>query len=315
MKRTKISVVGSGFVGATAAQRLLEADLGDLVLYDVIEGKPQGIALDLAESGPVQGFSVSAKGTNDPRETHGSDLVLVTAGVPRKPGMSRSDLLEVNGKIVRDVATHLREGSRDAIVVVVTNPLDVMTYLMRALTGFPAERVVGMAGVLDSARFRTFLAWEAGVSPRDVDAMVLGGHGDAMVPLLRYATVNGIQVERLIPRDRLDKLVQRTRDGGAEIVNLLKTGSAYYAPSAASVEMIRSILRDEKRLLPCCAHLTGQYGIRDVYVGVPVVLGRAGVERVIELDLAAEEKGALQKSASEVQKDLDLLREKGLLPR
>ncbi len=315
MKRTKISVVGSGFVGATAAQRLLEADLGDLVLYDVIEGKPQGIALDLAESGPVQGFSVSAKGTNDPRETHGSDLVLVTAGVPRKPGMSRSDLLEVNGKIVRDVATHLREGSRDAIVVVVTNPLDVMTYLMRALTGFPAERVVGMAGVLDSARFRTFLAWEAGVSPRDVDAMVLGGHGDAMVPLLRYATVNGIQVERLIPRDRLDKLVQRTRDGGAEIVNLLKTGSAYYAPSAASVEMIRSILRDEKRLLPCCAHLTGQYGIRDVYVGVPVVLGRAGVERVIELDLAAEEKGALQKSASDVQKDLDLLREKGLLPR
>jgi malate dehydrogenase len=315
VKRTKISVVGSGFVGATAAQRLLEADLGDLVLYDVIEGKPQGIALDLAESAPVQGFSVSAKGTNDPRETHGSDLVLVTAGVPRKPGMSRSDLLEVNGKIVRDVATHLREGSRDAIVVVVTNPLDVMTYLMRALTGFPAERVVGMAGVLDSARFRTFLAWEAGVSPRDVDAMVLGGHGDAMVPLLRYATVNGIQVERLIPKDRLDKLVQRTRDGGAEIVNLLKTGSAYYAPSAASVEMIRSILRDEKRLLPCCAHLAGQYGIRDLYVGVPVVLGRAGVERVIELDLAAEEKGALQKSASDVQKDLDLLREKGLLPR
>ncbi|MCI0586246.1 MAG: malate dehydrogenase [Planctomycetes bacterium] len=315
MKRTKISVVGSGFVGATAAQRLLEADLGDLVLYDVIEGKPQGIALDLAESGPVQGFSVSAKGTNDPRDTHGSDLVLVTAGVPRKPGMSRSDLLEVNGKIVRDVATHLREGSRDAIVVVVTNPLDVMTYLLRALTGFPAERVVGMAGVLDSARFRTFLAWEAGVSPRDVDAMVLGGHGDAMVPLLRYATVNGIQVERLIPKDRLDKLVQRTRDGGAEIVNLLKTGSAYYAPSAASVEMIRSILRDEKRLLPCCAHLAGQYGIRDLYVGVPVVLGRAGVERVIELDLAAEEKAALQKSASDVQKDLDLLREKGLLPR
>ncbi len=315
MKRTKISVVGSGFVGATAAQRLLEADLGDLVLYDVIEGKPQGIALDLAESGPVQGFSVSAKGTNDPRETHGSDLVLVTAGVPRKPGMSRSDLLEVNGKIVRDVATHLREGSRDAIVVVVTNPLDVMTYLMRALTGFPAGRVVGMAGVLDSARFRTFLAWEAGVSPRDVDAMVLGGHGDAMVPLLRYATVNGIQVERLLPKDRLERLLQRTRDGGAEIVNLLKTGSAYYAPSAAAVEMVRSILRDEKRLLPCCAHLTGQYGIRDVYVGVPVVLGRAGVERVIELDLAAEEKAALQKSASEVQKDLDLLREKGLLPR
>jgi malate dehydrogenase len=313
--RAKISVVGSGFVGATAAQRLLEGDLGDLVLYDVIEGKPQGIALDLAESAPVQGFSVSAKGTNDPKETYASDLVLVTAGVPRKPGMSRSDLLEVNGKIVRDVAGHLREGSRDAIVVVVTNPLDVMTHLMRALTGFPASRVVGMAGVLDAARFRSFLAWEIGVSPREVDAMVLGGHGDAMVPLLRYATVNGIGVERLLPKDRLDRLVQRTRDGGAEIVNLLKTGSAYYAPSAAAVEMIRSILRDEKRLLPCCVQLAGQYGIRDLYVGVPAVLGRAGVERVIELDLTAEEKGALQKSAAEIRKDLDLLREKGLLPR
>ena len=314
MARARISVVGSGFVGATAAQRLLEQELGDVVLYDVIEGTPQGIALDLAESAPVRGFSVSARGTNEPKDTYGSDLVLVTAGVPRKPGMSRSDLLEVNGRIVRDVATHVRTGSPNAIVVVVTNPLDPMTHLMRALTGFPANRVVGMAGILDSARFRAFLAWEIGVSPRDVDAMVLGGHGDAMVPLLRYATVNGIQVERLLPKDRLERLVQRTRDGGAEIVNLLKTGSAYYAPSAAAVEMIRSILRDEQRLLPCCAHLTGPYGIDGLYLGVPVVLGRTGVERVVELELAEAEKAALQRSAGEIRKDLDLLREKGLLP-
>ena len=231
----------------------------------------------------------------------------------RKPGMSRSDLLEVNAKITRDIAQHLRAGSPQAIVVVVTNPLDVMTYLLHALTSFPTSRVVGMAGILDSARFRTFLAGELGVSPRDVDAMVLGGHGDAMVPLVRYATANGISVERLLPKERLDRLVQRTRDGGAEIVNLLKTGSAYYAPSAAAVEMVRSILLDEKRLLPCCAYLNGPYGIEDLYMGVPCVLGSGGVERIVELDLTADERAALHKSAGEIRKDLDLLRQKGLL--
>jgi malate dehydrogenase len=311
--RRKISVVGAGFVGSTAAQRLAEQGLGDLVLYDVIEGRPQGIALDLAESAPLLGFGGKVTGTNDPREMGGSDLVLVTAGVPRKPGMSRSDLLEVNAKIVLDVARHLREDSPRAVVVVVTNPLDVMTYLLRAKTGFPTARVVGMAGVLDSARFATFLAWELGVSPADVHAMVLGGHGDAMVPLVRYATAFGVSVEKLLPRESLDRLVKRTRDGGAEIVGLLKTGSAYVAPSASAAAMIRSILLDEKRLLPCAAHLNGSFGLEDVYIGVPCILGAGGVERVVELDVTAEERAALHRSAAAVRADLDLLREKGLL--
>jgi len=313
LARRKISVVGAGFVGSTAAQRLAETGLGDLVLYDVIEGRPQGLALDLAQSAPLLGFGGSVVGTNDPREMRGSDLVLVTAGVPRKPGMSRSDLLEVNAKIVLDVARHLREDSRDAVVVVVTNPLDVMTYLMRAKTGFPTSRVLGMAGVLDSARFASFLAWEMGVRPADVNAMVLGGHGDAMVPLVRYSTAFGVSVEKLLSREALDRLVKRTRDGGAEIVGLLKTGSAYYAPSASAVAMIRSILLDEKRLLPCAAHLNGPFGLEDVYMGVPCVLGSGGVERVVELDLTAEERAALHRSAEAVRKDLDVLREKGLL--
>jgi len=309
----KVTVVGSGFVGMTTAQRIVEDDLADVCLIDVIEGKPQGIALDLMQSGPVRGYSSKCVGTNDPKDTHGSDLVIVTAGVPRKPGMDRSDLLGVNGKIINAVADYVRAGSPNAIVLVVTNPLDTMVYQMRARVGFEPNRVIGMAGVLDSARFRTFIALELGVSFTGVDAMVLGGHGDSMVPLPRYSTVNGVSIEELLPAETIAKLVDRTRNGGAEIVNLLKTGSAYYAPAASVVEMATSILRDQKRLLPCAAWLTGQYGQKDIYLGVPCVLGRKGVEKIVELKLSDADLASLKKSADAIRKDLALLKQQGLL--
>ncbi len=309
----KVTVVGSGFVGMTTAQRIVEDDLADVCLIDVIEGKPQGIALDLLQSAPVRGYSSRVVGTNDPKETSGSDLVIVTAGVPRKPGMDRSDLLGVNGKIVNAVADYVRTGSPGAIVLVVTNPLDTMVFQMRARLGFEPQRVIGMAGVLDSARLRAFIALELGISFECVHAMVLGGHGDSMVPLPRYSTVSGISIEELLSKEAIARLVERTRNGGAEIVNLLKTGSAYYAPAASVVEMATSILRDQKRLLPCAAWLNGQYGITDLYLGVPCVLGRKGVERILELKLSEADLASLKKSADSIRKDLALLRQQGLL--
>ncbi len=309
----KVTVVGSGFVGMTTAQRVAEEDLADVCLIDVIEGKPQGIALDLMQSGPVQGYSSRIQGTNDPKDTDGSDLFIVTAGVPRKPGMDRSDLLDVNARIIQAVAGYIRTGSPNAIVIVVTNPLDTMVYLMRALLNADERRVIGMAGVLDSARYRAFIAMELDVSPECVHAMVMGGHGDSMVPLPRYSTVSGISIEQLLPMDRIDALNQRTRDGGAEIVNLLRSGSAYYAPAAASVEMARSILKHQRRLLPCAAYLRGQYGLSDIYLGVPCILGRAGVEKIIELKLEPAELSSLKTSAEAIKKDLNILETKGYL--
>ena len=309
----KVTVVGSGFVGSTTAQRIVEDDLADVCLIDIVEGKPQGIALDLMQAGPVRGYSSRIVGTNDAQDTHGSDLVIMTAGMPRKPGMDRSDLLEVNGKIINAVAGYVREGSPQAIVVVVTNPLDTMVYQMKQATGFAPERVVGMAGVLDSARFRAFIAMEFGVSLEKVDAMVMGGHGDSMVPLPRFCTISGISIEQLMTPEQIERLVDRTRKGGAEIVNLLKTGSAYFAPAAAAVEMAHSILRDQKRLLPCAAHLNGEYGLDGLYMGVPCILGRSGVEKVVELDLSEAERGSLHRSAESIRGDIQTLKDKGLL--
>jgi malate dehydrogenase len=299
--RPKITVVGAGFVGATTAQRLAEKDLGDVVLHDIVPDMPKGKALDMMESACIEGFDSKVTGTPDAADYRDSDLVIITSGVARKPGMSRDDLLKINAEIVGGVAENVRKHAPNATVIVVSNPLDVMTCLVAAKTGFPKNRVVGMAGVLDSARFRCFLAMELGVSQRDVQAMVLGGHGDDMVPLVRCSTVSGISVEKLLPKERLDALVARTRNGGAEIVSLLKTGSAYYAPSAAAVQMAQSILRDEKRVLPCAAWCTGQYGIHDMFVGVPCKLGRDGVEGIIELDLTDSERGQLRASAEHVR--------------
>jgi len=300
----KIGVVGAGNVGASAALYAAEAELGDVVLVDILEGVAKGKSLDLLEAGPVRGYDSYVEGSGDLRALAGSDLVIVTAGLPRKPGMTRLDLLKANADIVRGVAEALKTHAPDAIVIMVTNPLDVMTYLTYRITGFPRERVMGMAGVLDSARFRTFLAEEIGVSVEDVQAMVLGGHGDTMVPLLRYSTVSGIPVENFIKKDRLAEIVQRTRDGGAEIVKLLQTGSAFYAPASSAVQMAESILRDKKRLLPAAAYLDGEYGQRDLYLGVPCILGSRGVEKIVELELTADDKAALAKSAEEVRKGI-----------
>lgn len=300
----KITVFGAGFVGSTTAQRLVEKELGDVVMIDIIEGMPQGKALDMMQSACLEGFDAKVNGSNNPADCRDSDLVIITSGVARKPGMSRDDLLKTNAGIVGSVCEAIKTHAPNAIVIVVSNPLDVMTYLAGVKLGFPKNRVMGMAGVLDSARFRCFIAMELGVSMRDVDAMVLGGHGDDMVPLVRYATVAGIRVEDLLPKERLDALVTRTRNGGAEIVNLLKTGSAYYAPSSSVVEMARAILHDEKRVLPVAAWCTGQYGIRDMFVGVPVVLGASGVEKIIELNLTAEELSQLKKSADHVMENV-----------
>jgi malate dehydrogenase len=301
MPRYKVTVVGGGMVGGTLAQRLAERDYADVVLVDIVEGMPQGKALDIAEAGPVYGYDSVVTGTNGYEETRGSDLVVVTSGIARKPGMSRDDLLKTNAGIVRQVTEQVKATSPDAILVVVSNPLDAMVTLAYHVSGFPKERVVGMAGILDSARYRTFVARELGVSVKDVIGFVMGGHGDTMVPLPRYTTVAGIPLTQLLPRDRIDAIVERTRDGGAEIVGLLKTGSAFYAPSASVVEMVDSILLDKKRVLPCAALLEGEYGVNGIFVGVPCVLGARGVEKVLEIELDPDERAQLLRSADAVK--------------
>ena len=300
--KNKIAVIGVGNVGASAALYVAERGLGDVVLIDrpEMEGMPQGKALDMQQTAPLWHKGCRLEGASDLAAVAGADLVIMTAGFPRKPGMSRSDLLKANADIIRPAAEAVKQHAPNATVVVVTNPLDVMTWLFWKVSGFPKQRVVGMAGILDSARFRAFLGMELGVSAADVQAMVLGGHGDSMVPLPRYTTVGGIAVSELIPADRLNTIIQRTRDGGAEIVKLLKTGSAYYAPAMCAVEMAEAILTDQKRLVPCSVLLEGQYGLKDLFIGVPIVLGGKGVEKVIELKLSAEETAALQKSGKDV---------------
>jgi malate dehydrogenase len=310
----KLTVVGAGYVGMTCAQLAASKDLaGEVVVIDINEGRAKGIALDLNQMAAVEGFGARVVGTGDPQDTRDSDVVIVTAGLPRKPGMSRSDLLETNGKIVASVAAYVRDLSPEAIVIVVTNPLDVMVHLMRVKTGFMPRRVIGMAGVLDSARFSWFIAEATGTSVQDVDAMVLGAHGDSMVPLADACTVNGVKLGTFVSKADIDAMSDRTRKGGAEIVQLLQTGSAFYAPAAASVAMARSILNDERRLLPCACYLNGEYGLEGLYMGVPAVLGARGVERIVELPLTAESRVQLQKTAGAIQKDLDLLRDAGLL--
>ena len=303
----KIAVIGGGNVGATCAMYLAEANLADVVLVDIVEGMPQGKALDLSQAGPVRGYNAMVTGANKMSAIKGADIVIMTAGLPRKPGMSREDLLNMNAEIVGGVAKEIKKHAPKSYVIVVSNPLDLMTFHMRHVTGFPKERVVGQAGVLDSTRFRTFVAMELNVAMADVQAMVLGGHGDTMVPLARYTTVAGIPIGELIPKDRIKAISERTATGGGEIVKLLKTGSAYYAPAAASVEMCRSILNDEKLVLPCSCYLTGQYGIKDIYIGVPAVLGAKGVEKILELKLNKGELGSLQKSAKTYKEHLKIM--------
>ena len=305
--RAKVTVVGAGNVGATAAQRIFDAGYADVVLVDIVDGLPQGKALDILESGPVVGSDANIIGTNSYEETAGSDIVVVTSGIARKPGMSRDDLLLTNMKIVSSVIGEVAKHSPDAVLIVVTNPLDAMAQQALKVSGFPAERVVGMAGILDTARFRAFLAQELNVSVDVVQAYVLGGHGDTMVPTVGPTTVGGVPVAKLIPEPRLSEIVQRARDGGAEIVGLLKTGSAYYAPSASIVQMVESIVLDRKQILPCTAYLTGQYGIDGLYVGVPVNLGAGGVEEIIEFDLADDELAALRKSADAVRELVEVM--------
>jgi malate dehydrogenase len=307
-RRPKITVVGAGNVGATVAQYTVEKELGDVVLVDVIEGVPQGKALDLLQAGPVHGYDSRLTGSNSYEDTHDSDIVVITAGLARKPGMTRDDLLFKNAEIVGSVLEQVVPRSRQAILILVTNPLDAMVQLAWKRSGFPSERVIGMAGVLDSARFRTFIAQELDVSVENVTAFVLGGHGDSMVPLPRYSTVAGIPITDLLSPERVAALVTRTANGGAEIVNYLKTGSAYYAPAASVVEMVEAILRDKKKILPCAAYLDGQYGVRGLYVGVPVKLGRPGVEQVIEIRLTAAEQAAFDTSVAAVRELVDKLK-------
>jgi malate dehydrogenase len=297
----RVTIVGSGFVGQTTAMRVVEKGLAEVVLIDIVEGLPQGLALDIRESSPIEGFEPNVTGTNDYADTAGSDVVLITAGFPRQPGMSRMDLLGKNAMVVRDVVENVVPGSPDAVIVVVTNPLDEMTFLASEVSGFPKRRVVGMAGVLDSARLRYFIAEELGVSPSAVEAMTLGSHGESMVPLPRHATVAGKPLTELVDETTLEQLYRRTRDAGAEIVALLKKGSAYYAPSAAITRMVRAIVRGERDVLPACAWCEGKYGIRDVYVGVPVRLSPSGVEEIVELDLNEDEVGALRSAAEGIR--------------
>lgn len=301
IRRPKISILGAGMTGSTTAHWCAAKELGDIVLFDIVEGMPQGKALDLFEAGPIEGFDVTVRGTNDLRDTARSDLVIICAGMPRKPGMSRADLLSANYRIIKDLVERSLEVSPDAFFIVLTNPVDVLTYVVKKISGLPRNRVMGQAGVLDSTRYRTFLAEAIGVSVKDVHAMVLGGHGDAMVPLVPYANVNGIPITHFLSKEQIDAIVERTRKGGGEIVNLLKTGSAYYAPGAALAEMAEAILKDQKRVLAVTTYLEGEYGLRDLCVGVPVVLGGGGIERVIELDLSEEDRRALQVSVDEVR--------------
>ncbi|HEY7123879.1 MAG TPA: malate dehydrogenase [Ktedonobacterales bacterium] len=299
--RKKITVVGAGMVGSTLGQRIAERDYADVVLVDVIPNMPMGKALDILEAGPIEGYDSLVTGSNGYAETANSDIVVITSGLPRKPGMTRDDLLRKNQEIVTSVTQEVVEHSPKCVIIVVTNPLDAMAQLAHHVSGFPRERVIGMAGVLDTARFRTFIAQELNVSVRDVSAYVLGGHGDTMVPLVRFTTVAGVPVSKLISAEKLEKIVQRTRDGGAEIVNLLGSGSAFYAPSAAVAQMIDSIVLDKKMILPCAVYLQGEYGIHNLYVGVPAKLGAKGMEEVIQIELTHEEQAALKKSADAVK--------------
>jgi malate dehydrogenase len=309
MNCKKITVVGAGHVGEIAAQRVAEKELArEVVLIDILEGIPQGKALDQWESAPVEGFDSRVVGTNDYDMAAGSEIFIVTAGVARKPGMSRDDLLKINADIVRSVAGEIKRVAPDSIVIVVSNPLDIMAYVTRETTGFPRERVIGMAGVLDTARFRSFIALELDVSVEDIQALVLGGHGDTMVPLISTTSVGGIPLTQLVSKDRLDALVQRTRKGGGEIVSYLKTGSAYYAPSAAAVQMAEAIVKGKNRILPCAAYLEGEYGFNDIYLGVPCKLGEGGLKEVIEVELTDDERAALTTSAEHVRSTLDLLK-------
>jgi malate dehydrogenase len=313
MARRKIALVGAGQIGGTLALLAAQRELGDVVLVDVVEGVPQGKALDLAETAPVAGFNAALSGSNDLAAVAGADVVIVTAGVPRKPGMSRDDLIAVNAGVIKGVAEAIARHCPQAFVIVVTNPLDAMVWVMQKVSGLPPQKVVGMAGVLDSARFRYFVASELGVSVEDVTAFVLGGHGDTMVPLVRYTTVAGIPLPDLVrmgwtTQARVDAIVQRTRDGGAEIVNLLKTGSAFYAPAASAIAMAESYLLDQRRLLPCAARLDGQYGVRDLYVGVPVVIGAGGVERIVEIVLDPEERAMFDRSVAAVRSLCDAVK-------
>jgi malate dehydrogenase len=308
--RKKVTVVGAGNVGANCALRIADKELADVVLVDVVEGVPQGKGLDLLQSGPVQGYDVTVTGANNYEPTAESDIVVITAGFPRKPGMSRDDLLIANYEIVKTATEQAAKYSPNSIIIIVTNPLDAMCWTAYTVSKFSKNRVVGMAGILDTARFRTFIAQELSVSVENITALVLGGHGDTMVPLVRLSSVSGIPLTELLDQATLDKLVQRTRDGGAEIVRYLKTGSAYYAPSAAAVEMVESILKDKKKVLPCAAYLEGEYGINGLFVGVPVKLGAGGIEKVYEVKLSAEEKAMLNKSAAAVQELIEILKPK-----
>jgi len=305
--RKKVTVVGAGMVGGTTAHRLADMEMCDVVLIDIIEGLPQGKGLDLAESAPVVGYDSRVVGTNDYKDTANSDIVVITAGIARKPGMSRDDLLKTNHSIVKQTTEQVVKYSPNSILIVVSNPLDAMTQTAYKVSGFSKNRVIGMAGVLDSARMRTFIAWELDVSVENVTAFVLGGHGDTMVPLARYSTVAGIPLPDLLSKDKIDAIIKRTAQGGAEIVNLLKTGSAFYAPAASIAEMVEAILKDKKKILPCAAYLEGEYGIQGLFVGVPVKLGARGIEQIIEIKLTAEENAALQKSAAAVKELVEII--------
>ena len=308
MGRDKISVIGAGNVGATVANRVGEMEVGDVVMVDIIDGLPQGKGLDMLESAPIEGFDSSIIGTTGYEETRGSDVVVVTSGVPRKPGMSREDLLETNKKIIDSVVNQVVANSPNAILIMVANPLDTMTYLALKRSGFPKNRVMGMAGILDTARFKAFIAMELDVSIEDIQTIILGGHGDEMVPLPRYTTVSGIPLLQLLPEETVDRLVERTRKGGGEIVSLLKTGSAFYAPGAAAAQMVEAILKDKKRILPCCAYLEGEYGLSDICFGVPIKLGANGVEEVIEVELNQAERKSVSQSADAVRESITALK-------
>lgn len=306
--RSKVTIIGAGFVGSTAAHWVASKELADVVLVDIVEGVPQGKGLDLAEAAPIEGFDLRISGTNDYADTANSDVIVVTSGAPRKPGMTREDLIKINANITRDCISKAAPLSPNAVIIIVNNPLDTMAYLAKEVSGFPKNRVVGQAGVLDSARYRTFLAMETGVSVEDIQAVLMGGHGDEMVPLPRFTTVAGIPITQFVAEDKLAAIIDRTRKGGGEIVNLLKTGSAYYAPSAATVQMVEAVLRDKKRVLPCACYLEGEYGLNDIYFGVPCVLGADGVEKIIELPLNEQELAEVKKSAEVVSSSVAALK-------
>lgn len=299
--RSKITVVGAGFVGSTVAHWLAVHELGDIVLLDIMEGIPQGKALDLAESGPVEGFDLKIKGTNNYEDSANSDIVVVTAGIPRKPGMSRDDLIKTNAGIMKSVCENVKKYSPNAILIIVSNPLDAMVYVAWKVTGFAPQKIIGMAGVLDSARMRTFIAEELNVSVEDVTAFVMGGHGDTMIPIMRYANVGGIPLHDLLSKEKISAISERTKNGGAEIVELLKTGSAYFAPAASVAAMVESILKDKRRVMPCAAYLNGEYGVKGLFIGVPVILGKNGVEKVIEVKLNEEERAFFSKTVEHVK--------------